>query len=62
MKNRCDEQGWPVCPACDEPIAPDESTGHLDRYMLHLHCWLVTDDLGVARPAQAGEESQSPTA
>jgi hypothetical protein len=39
MKNRRDEDGWPICPVCEESIKPGESVGRPDDYMVHIRCY-----------------------
>jgi hypothetical protein len=30
----------PICPVCNKPIGPDESTGTVDGTPAHLDCWI----------------------
>jgi hypothetical protein len=60
MNNKSDDRDLPICPVCDQPIPITESTGHLERYMLHLRCWLVTESLDGAKPADAPGREHAP--
>jgi hypothetical protein len=39
FKNARDAHGWPICPACDKPIAPDAATARSQPYLAHRECW-----------------------
>ena len=37
--NARDERGWPICPACDKPISPDDNIARSRPYLAHRACW-----------------------
>jgi hypothetical protein len=37
-KNDHDGNGWPICPACKEPLRPAQSAMRSGAYMLHISC------------------------
>jgi len=36
--NTRDEHGWPICPACDKPISPDDTVARSRPYLAHRGC------------------------
>src|SRR5262245_3082059 len=37
-KNDRDSNGWPICPACKQPLRPGEGAKRSGSYMLHPDC------------------------
>jgi hypothetical protein len=46
LDNQLDGRGRPICPVCGLSVLPAASVSHLDGFIVHLRCWIVSQDAG----------------